>query len=187
MTVTVVAPAVEHHREPLGIGESRPRLSFKVAGPACWSQQAYDMEVVFDGGAVEVARVESAESVLMPWPFRSLRSREPVRVRVRVLGTGQLSDWSPPTTLEVGLLSPGDWQGQPVGGNWEENPDSDTRRPPLVRRSFELDRRPVCARLYVTAHGLYEVEINGGPVSVRRQWLRDGRCTASAFVAPPTT
>lgn len=35
------------------------------------------------------------------------------------------------------------------------------RQPALIRRDFTLDRPIACARLYVTAHGLYETEING--------------------------
>ncbi len=63
--------------------------------------------------------------------------------------------------LEAGLLDPGDWRAVPVGGGWPEDADSDDRRPAVVRREFQLDGEPVSARLYATAHGLYEVEING--------------------------
>ncbi|UFS58564.1 alpha-L-rhamnosidase [Subtercola endophyticus] len=70
------------------------------------------------------------------------------------------SEWSAPGVVEAGLLQPSDWTALAVGPAWPEDPDAD-RRPPLVRREFVLDDDIASARLYVTAHGLYEVEING--------------------------
>jgi alpha-L-rhamnosidase len=37
-------------------------------------------------------------------------------------------------------------------------------RPPFFRRSFELPSRPVRARVHVTAHGVYELRLNGAKV-----------------------
>ena len=71
------------------------------------------------------------------------------------------SEWSEPGTVEAGLLEPGDWQAMAVGAGWEEDPASDERRPPLLRREFAVRGDVASAPLYVTAHGLYEVEING--------------------------
>nr|BFE60167.1 alpha-L-rhamnosidase [Dactylosporangium thailandense] len=83
-------------------------------------------------------------------------------MRVRVAGAdGVYGPWSAPTELEAGLLEPGDWVAAPVGAAWDEDPDSDDRRPSLVRREFEVGAGLRSARLYVTAHGLYEVELNG--------------------------
>lgn len=62
--------------------------------------------------------------------------------------------------MEAGLLDPADWSAIPVGGGWTEDPAAE-RQPARVRKDFDLDRPITRARLYVTAHGLYEVEING--------------------------
>lgn len=107
-------------------------------------------------------RVESPEQVLVKWPGAPLTSRERVTVRVRVWtpDTPGPSAWSEPATIEAGLLDPADWQAMPVGAGWDEDPQAD-RRPARVRKDFRLDRPVERARLYVTAHGLYEVEING--------------------------
>ena len=52
--------------------------------------------------------------------------------------------------------------GRNAGGpSSPEEPESDVRRPPLVRRTFTVDGTPARARLYVSAHGLFEVELNG--------------------------
>ncbi|MFF0771431.1 hypothetical protein ACFYUK_21275 [Nonomuraea wenchangensis] len=54
----------EHHREPVGIGESAPRLSWIT-------RTAYELELD-DGTATGL--VESGESVLVAWPFPPLAS-----------------------------------------------------------------------------------------------------------------
>ncbi|GAA4673435.1 alpha-L-rhamnosidase [Phytohabitans rumicis] len=154
-------PSVEHHRVPIGIGERRPRLSWRVDAPPGWHQTGYEIDVVRDGRSTVVA-VDSPDQVLVPWPGEPLRSRERVTVRVRVRGAdGAYSGWSPPTAIEAGLLEPGDWRAVPVGADWPEEAESDERRPALVRRAFEVGGEVVAARLYATAHGLYEIEING--------------------------
>lgn len=164
MPVIASAPAAEHHREPLGIGESQPRLSWKITAPEGWRQVRYELEIRRTGG-VRVFSVDSSEQLLVAWPDEPLASRERAMVRVRVEGQGgAASGWSEPTPIEAGLLRPSDWVARPVGGAWPEDPESDERRPARVRREFELDGEIESARLYVTAHGLYEVELNGARV-----------------------
>jgi alpha-L-rhamnosidase len=36
---------------------------------------------------------------------------------------------------------------------------------PYLRRAFTLDRKVVSARLYATALGIYQLSVNGRPVS----------------------
>ncbi|CAM5645238.1 hypothetical protein SALBM135S_03003 [Streptomyces alboniger] len=124
-----------------------------------------ELELARRGGTRRTGRVDSAEQVLVPWPGDPLTSRERATVRVRVWtpdATGP-SEWSTPADVEAGLLDPADWRAVPVGADWDEDPESE-RRPARVRKDFRLHRPVARARLYVTAHGLYEVEINGHPV-----------------------
>ncbi|MFJ6533913.1 family 78 glycoside hydrolase catalytic domain [Microbacterium sp. NPDC091662] len=159
---TVSAPRIEHHREPLGIGERTPRLSWTTTdAPDGWRQERYIITLVRDDGE-ETVEVTSAEQVLVPWPTRALDSRERVGVRVAVQGAdGRWSAESPQTWVEAGLLHPDDWSARPIGLDLDEDPESDARRATLVRRSFRLDAEISRARLYASAHGLYETEING--------------------------
>ncbi|WP_223693257.1 alpha-L-rhamnosidase [Leifsonia poae] len=155
------APTVEHHREPLGIGQSSPRLSWKTTAPGDWRQTGYELELD-RADEVRHYRVDGAEQILVPWPGTPLASRESATVRVRVTGEdGATGPWSEKTTLEAGLLEPGDWAARPIGASWPEDPGSDDRRPAIVRHEFVVDGDPISARLYVTAHGLFEVELNG--------------------------
>ncbi|MEO3860632.1 glycoside hydrolase family 78 protein [Acrocarpospora sp. B8E8] len=158
MTFLNVEPVTfEHHRDPLGIGEAAPRLSWLVGTDRPgWLQQAYEIELN-DGGAT---RVESGESVLVPWPGEVLRSRERRSVRVRVHGQdGSVSDWSPWSWVETGLLHSADWR---AGATAPVRDLLDGA--PLLRRDFTARARVAAARLYVTAHGLYDLELNGTSV-----------------------
>lgn len=161
MSTTVIDLRVEHTREALGLGTPRPRLSWQLDGPTGWRQES--VEIALESGARRVATavISTRDQVLVPWPFADLASRQRVQVRVRVSGAdGSVSPWSASTAIEAGLLAPSDWQARPVGGSWDEEAGTD-RRPARVRRSFELDGDVVSARLYATAHGVFEAELNG--------------------------
>lgn len=122
-------------------------------------------------------RVVSSERYLVLWPAEPLVSRERVRVRVRVWTDDMVSDWSMPSWAEAALLDPGDWLAKPVGGAWEEDRSGD-RRPARVRREFVVSRPIVSARLYASAHGVYEAEINGvrvGDDALSPGWTVYGR------------
>ncbi|MGK9219643.1 MULTISPECIES: glycoside hydrolase family 78 protein [unclassified Microbacterium] len=156
----VASVRFEHRDEALGIGEACPRLSWHTTAAAGWAQRAYEVEVARGGESRRFA-VESAESVLVPWPDDPLSSREEARVRIRVAGDdGAWSGWSEPAVVEAGLLDPLDWIGAGVQAPWDD-PAGGERRPPLFRRGFTLSSGVRRARLYATAHGVYELEVNG--------------------------
>jgi len=156
----VTAPRFEQAEDALGIGVSAPRLSWRIEAAPGWRQAEWEAEASRDSG-VTIARGSGADQVLVAWPFAPLASRERVGVRVRVAGSdGVWSDWSDTSTVEAGLLERDDWRAQPVGAGWPEAADTE-RRPALVRRGFSLPGEVASARLYVSAHGLAEVEING--------------------------
>ncbi|MFF3663908.1 family 78 glycoside hydrolase catalytic domain [Streptomyces olivochromogenes] len=81
-------------------------------------------------------------------------------MRVWTEGNTEPSAWSEAAAVEAGLLETDDWTAVPVGAATTQDPDSD-RRPARVRKDFTLASPVSHARLYVTAHGLYEAEING--------------------------
>jgi alpha-L-rhamnosidase len=147
-----------------GIGTPQPRLSWTItADIPGWYQAAYEVEAYRpdDRLSESTGRLESGESVLVPWPFSPLTSRQALLLRVRVSGVdGSRSPWSALAPVEAGLLHPGHWSARFITPDWEE----DTSRPqpcPLLRREFHLHSPVVRARLYVTALGVYEVQLNG--------------------------
>lgn len=167
---------VEHHEQPaIGIDEERPRLSWHLDhAPGGYRQDGYEVawEIIIPGHPEresDSAVVSSHEQVLVPWPARPLTARERavVRVRTRDGAAATVEDtwgpWSEPVVAERGLDA-GDWRARLVGPGYQEEPGPQ-RRAPLLRHDFELPASPVlCARLYLTAHGLAEVELNGSRV-----------------------
>lgn len=163
-TVKVARVEIEHLREPMGIGTNRPRLSWMIETDiANWQQAAYEIELydADDNSRGTTGRVESAQSVLVDWQFAPLASRERVNVRVRVWGTdGQSSDWSESLSIQVGLLYADDWTARFITPDWEED-TSKAQPAPLLRREFDVRAQVKHARLYITALGVYEAQLNG--------------------------
>jgi alpha-L-rhamnosidase len=164
---TIADVRFEHCADAFGIGTATPRLSWIVqTAVAGWRQAGYELEAEGPVGRTheQTGRVESDESVLVPWPFAPLQSRERRTIRVRAWGVdGQASAWSEPAIVEAGLLHPGDWTARFVTPDWDE--DLSAPQPaPLLRHTFEVRPDVTQARLYVTALGVYEAQINGAAV-----------------------
>ncbi|MGW0658470.1 family 78 glycoside hydrolase catalytic domain [Streptodolium elevatio] len=167
----VEAPTVENVRDTLGIGWREPRLSWITRTTADgWRQGVYELELVNSAGKrlSSVAR-ESDESVLVSWPFAALESRERVGVRVRVAARSAdrahpaWSAWSDVTWVETGLLDESDWTARFVSPDWDEDASKDNPCA-VLRRPFALDGPVRTARLYATALGVYEAELNGARI-----------------------
>ena len=170
MSVLISDLRFEHHRESLGIGESRPRISWRYSGTAQdWAQESYEVEIRRESSSsssiqAETYVIESADNVLVPWPSEPLRSGEAASVRVRSSGSGIQTTWSEPQQVEAGLLQSDDWTCSLI--ETSHDLDSSKPHPPtLFRRSFSIAGKPRKARLYITCHGIYEAEINGIKVS----------------------
>ena len=152
------APArlrVEHLDELLGIDVARPRLSWWLPLRAR-EQMAYRLRMNdWDSG-----RVDSEQSLMVDFAGSPLVSRQRVECTVKVWTDKGESEWSSPVSWEMGLLHPGDWMAR-----WIEPPEG--KIPPIgkrpawrLRHEFNVEQMPGKARLYATAHGLYEVYLN---------------------------
>ncbi len=78
-------------------------------------------------------------------------------------GNGVVSDWSAPAWFETGLLSTADW----FGAKWiaHSAPAADAVKSlPLLRGVIKLHTTVKNARIYASAHGLYQLSINGQKV-----------------------
>ncbi|KAL5314700.1 hypothetical protein ACEPPN_017345 [Leptodophora sp. 'Broadleaf-Isolate-01'] len=150
--------------------DTTPRLSWTYQNaPRNFTQESYEIEVseVGCGSTLKIlsnTRCTSPISRLVPWPLgRHLFSREKVSVRVRTRdSTGQDTPWSCPVRLEIGLLNRNDWHCERIAAPW--GPGTESADPEqLYRKEFSLHPAGGIdqARLYVTAQGVYEAEING--------------------------
>ncbi|KIX03492.1 uncharacterized protein Z518_07045 [Rhinocladiella mackenziei CBS 650.93] len=164
MTVFISKLSFEHYRVPLGIGEARPRISWRFGGnPVNWVQSAYDIEISHEGGEPSIYHVNSPDSLYVAWPTDPLQSGASATVRVRAYGqAGQpTTPWSDRVTVEAGLLDKKSWSGAVAIAADRDTEGDGPHRPILFRKKFSVDRPPSSARLYITAFGLYEAEING--------------------------
>ncbi|HEY3682189.1 MAG TPA: family 78 glycoside hydrolase catalytic domain [Streptosporangiaceae bacterium] len=154
--MTTVDPVrFEHRGEPLGLGTATPRLSWRVrTDDPEWAQDAYELRL----GASETVRVESAEQVLVPWPFAPLASRTRAELRVRVRSGGAWSPWSDPSSAETGPLRPSDWSARFVS---PRDHGAIGAPAPVLSRTVALRDGIRAARVYATAHGVYTASVNG--------------------------
>jgi alpha-L-rhamnosidase len=159
MSITIKRVTFKHFEPGQAIGVASPRLSWRFAGDAKdWYQRSYDIRLTRKGRE-QTFHVETHESVLVPWPDSPLQSREQVTVRMAVTGhDGLTTEWFE-TRVEAALLLPSDWAAKVVTGG--EEPEDGAKTPLYFQKRFELASTIGSARLYITALGLYEIEING--------------------------
>ncbi|KAI1660617.1 glycoside hydrolase family 78 protein [Daldinia decipiens] len=171
MAVAISQVSFEHHRVALGIGEASPRISWRFDGLAAdWRQGGYSIELSRHGQnqtglpQIELFHHNSSDSVLVPWPTVSLASAESATVRVRAYGEGDQPDtpWSEHVNVETGILNQDDWLGAQMVSADKETEKNAPHQPLLFRKEFSVNSTCVeKARLYITAYGLYEAQING--------------------------
>lgn len=166
----VVDVRFEHYHAPytIGVHETRPKLSWNIIEVhETFEQHAYEVQLSEQGPGTRprllaTARHESGLSILVPWPFdNSLQSRQKISIRVRVCDhLGTFTAWSDEEILEIGLLSRSDWACERITAPWAlETLDAAPEH--LYRKTFQVTGDVEKARLYITAQGLYEAEING--------------------------
>ncbi len=173
-TFSVGQLSVEYKTNPIGIDATSPRFSWKLASTERNTMQtAYQIlvsssaekfipkNIIWDSG-----EAASDASHLVEYKGVDLQSRKRYYWKVYVRDNhGHMAE-SAVQYFEMGMLKPADWQAQWV----EPEQDFDTKKmqpSPLLRKEFVANpkNKIVSARLYVSAHGLYEVEINGKKVT----------------------
>jgi alpha-L-rhamnosidase len=153
----------EYQLNPLGIDVKEPRLSWKLSSDRRGaSQSAYQIQVSDGRGELwNSGKVLSHQSIHIPYRGPALRSRQRYTWRVRVWDEhDRPSAWSAAGWWEMGLLQATDWQALWIEPDWEEDP-AVSNPCPYLRTTFTLREQVISARLYVTAHGLYDVSLNG--------------------------
>lgn len=181
--------------DPRGIDVLRPRLSWVLESAERGQRQsAYRVLVARsaarlardEGDLWDSGRVTSDRSVHVPYDGDALVSRTEAHWKVRCWDKdGRPSDWSAPAVFSMGLLEPGDWQGQWIGrddppappaanplavarAQWIWHPgENGAGAAPLVtryfRRVFHLpaDRGIVRAELLLAGDNEFAVAVNG--------------------------
>lgn len=154
----------EYQGNPLGIDNKEPRLSWKlVSDQRGAAQSAYQIQVRDGQGDLlwDSGKVPSDQSLHIPYGGPMLRSRQRCVWQVRVWDSQGLSSaWSEPGWWEMGLLDPMYWQASWIEPDWDEDPAA-FHPSPYLRTTFHVHEQVIAARVYVTAHGLYDLSLNG--------------------------
>ncbi|HET8655086.1 MAG TPA: glycoside hydrolase family 78 protein [Longimicrobiaceae bacterium] len=161
----------QYRVNPIGIDVTAPRMGWKLLSPRRGVvQSAYEIRVaqrpaelakkpLWDSG-----RIASDASIHVAYAGPALRSGQRYYWQARVWdGQGKASAWSEPAYWEMGLLAPSDWTARWITPDLPE--DSTVSNPsPMLRSEFTVNGEVASARAYVTALGLYQMELNGRPV-----------------------
>ena len=117
--VSVDHLTIEYQTNPLGLGTTAPRLTWRLRGDRRGvSQAGYQVRVARSPADLEAGRnlawdsgrVRSNASVHVPYGGEPLQSRQRYHWKVRVWDdAGVESPWSEPAWWEMGLLGPADW------------------------------------------------------------------------------
>jgi alpha-L-rhamnosidase len=189
----------EYREQPLGIDQAQPRLGWELDSQRRGAKQtAYRILVSstaeglgkVEGDLWDSGKVDSAQSVGVVYAGSPLASGQRCYWMVQVWNNeGTASEWSAPSSWEMGLMKASDWQaewisdGKPLPetdeGFFKDDPA------PLFRKPFQLSGKVESARLYITALGYFRASLNGEKVGDQQLdplWTRpDKRVFYSTF------
>ena len=160
---------IENSHNPVGVDATIPRFSWQlVSNKRNVLQTAYEI-LVFTSqkGKAPVwssGKVMSAQSVFVPYSGSALQSGKKYKWQVQVWdNTNKLPVKSDTASFQMALLNTSDWKAKWIEPGYTE--DSVMRPSPLFRKQFSTNKKIVSATAYITAHGLYEAQINGQRIS----------------------
>ncbi|MCC6232965.1 MAG: family 78 glycoside hydrolase catalytic domain [Verrucomicrobiales bacterium] len=162
--------------QPLGLTTTKPRLSWQVTSSSrAQHQTGYQILVSTNaqvlasdrGDTWDSGKVESGETLLLPYGGRAPSTGERLHWKVRVWdGEGRPSPWSEPSSWGMGVVNAADWKAR-----WISHPDRTplaTNRavlflPPArhYRKEFRVTKPVARAVVHFTALGLAEMHLNG--------------------------
>jgi alpha-L-rhamnosidase len=167
----------EYLRSPIGLDEIHPRLSWQIESLERGEKQtAYQIVVasttyklskfgspdLWDSG-----KVSSSQTVNVVYSGKPLVSRQQCFWKVRVWNKdGEPSEWSQTAAWSMGLLKPEDWKADYISFR-DDSPIPKTPGPLTLppahqyRKEFSATKPIYRATIYVTALGIYELQLNG--------------------------
>ena len=170
--LNIQSTSCDYKINPVGIDEARPRLSWIIASENRGVMQtAYRVRVaktekdLIDGKSLvwDTGKVTSDQSTLVQYNGENLIPKTRYFWSIKVWDNlGNETPWSTISYWETGLLDKG-WNAQ-----WIRSPDpiDKTISEPCsyFRKEITVGKNLISARMYATALGLYEAEINGEKV-----------------------
>ncbi|NML63846.1 family 78 glycoside hydrolase catalytic domain [Hymenobacter sp. RP-2-7] len=169
--VRVQSLRCENLTNPLGLDVTQPRFSWQLRAPQNRRgvrQTAYELRVAASVAGLgtgkkavwQSGKVVSDSSVNVTYAGPALQAQRRYYWQVRAWdNAGHPSAWSAPAYWQVGLLTPTNWTASWIAPGYAE--DSVQRPSPVLRKEFVVRKKLASATAYVTAHGLYEAQLNG--------------------------
>ncbi len=176
----------EYLENPSVVDHSQPRLSWiNVAGEGVrgQAQSAWQVRVASSEKLLEEPDLWDSEKQLsnqstrVKYSGNKLESRQECWWQVRTWDRdGLVSDWSEPGFWRMGLLEPDDWKAKWIGAPWQGEealpiPESRSMIPddlgppaPLLRKSFQVEKKVESAVVFVCGLGYFELWLNGKKV-----------------------
>jgi alpha-L-rhamnosidase len=157
----------ENLTNPIGLDVLQPYFSWQlVSNQRNIAQAAYEIRVATDAAALvkgegtwKSGKISSDQSIHVPYKGAALASGKKYYWQVRVWDNkGTASAWSTVAYWQMGLLQPADWKAQWIEPGYTEDKEFAA---PLMRKEFSSGKKIKAAIAYITAHGLYEAQING--------------------------
>jgi alpha-L-rhamnosidase len=186
--VQVDALTCEHLVNPVGIGDSQPRLSWKLRSARAGEvQTAWEIRAASSVAGLKAAspdlwnsgKIISDQSILVAWGGKSLGSRSQVFWQVRVWDKdGHPTAWSRVASFELGLLdTTNEWKGKWITADLPRidinqstlekaswiNAGSSATQAAAIRFAIELPTNAVIrsASIDAAADGLATIYVNG--------------------------
>ena len=165
--VAVTGMLTENLENPLAVDILQPQFSWQLQSEernvmqAAYEIQAGDFAaaLVKGEGGWKSGKVKSSQSVHITYNGPALVAGKKYYWRVRVWDNkGRVSKWSTLASWQMGLLQPADWKAKWIEPGYKEE---EGFAAPLMRKEFVSSKKIKSATAYITAHGLYEAQING--------------------------
>ena len=152
----------EYRMNPIGLTAKAPRFSWKMeAQEKNTLQFTYEIHVTDENGNVvwNSGKKASDQSVLIPYEGETLKDEMLYKVEVSVADNhGNVE--SIKGTFETGIFDNTEFIAKMITGVF---PEEETACP-VFGKTFAIDKKVKKARLYATAHGVYEASLNGQTV-----------------------
>ena len=152
----------EYRENPIGLTDKAPRFSWKMESEEKDTlQTAYEIKVTDENGKVvwNSGKKASDQSVLIPYEGETLADEMLYKVEVSVADNhGNVE--SIKGTFETGIFDNTEFTAKMITSDF---PAEETACP-VFGKTFAIDKKVKKARLYATAHGVYEVTLNGQTV-----------------------
>jgi alpha-L-rhamnosidase len=169
--VTVTNLRCDYQVNPIGLAAAEPRFGWELGSDEQGLLQSrYQIQLAeagpraepdFSSPAWDTGWAESRVSLEIPYGGPALAPRTSYLWRVRIDTTTGETDWSEPAWFETsGLAEP--WVAPFVGCPALDDPDESHAL--YLRREFSLPESASEVRIYASALGVYELQVNGSPV-----------------------